>query len=116
VKPMGNQVHACAAKAGVNMVTKCLAIEWGPDGIRVNGIAPGPIADTEGVRRLMPSGDALAEFTASIPLGRFGEKRDIAELSIFLSTPSAGYITGAIIDCDGGSVLTHRSSSGGFEG
>jgi len=106
VKPIRDQIHACAAKAGVNMVTKCLAMEWGAEGIRVNAIAPGPIADTEGVRRLMPEGDALADYTAGIPLGRFGEKRDIAELSIFLSTPAASYITGAIIDCDGGSILT----------
>ena len=55
VTPLAFQAHACAAKAGVNMLTKCLALEWGPSGIRVNGISPGPIEDTEGMRRLAPS-------------------------------------------------------------
>ncbi|MET0248185.1 MAG: SDR family oxidoreductase [Sphingobium sp.] len=110
-QPMMNQVHACAAKAGVNMVTKCLALEWGPEGIRVNGIAPGPIADTEGMRRLTPTAEAEEAYKRTIPMGIYGEKRDIANLSIFLSTNAARYITGAIIECDGGSGLTGGSTN-----
>lgn len=110
-QPMMNQIHACAAKAGVNMVTKCMAMEWGPEGIRVNGISPGPIADTEGMRRLTPTPEAEAAYTATIPMGRYGEKRDIGDLAVFLSTPAAGYITGAIIECDGGSGLTGGSTN-----
>jgi NAD(P)-dependent dehydrogenase (short-subunit alcohol dehydrogenase family) len=110
-QPMMNQVHACAAKAGVNMVTKCLAMEWGPEGIRVNGISPGPIADTEGMRRLTPTAEIEAMYKATIPLRTYGEKRDIAELAIFLSTENARYITGAIIECDGGSQLTGGSQN-----
>ncbi len=111
VQPMVNQIHACAAKAGVNMVTQCLAMEWGPEGVRVNGISPGPIAETEGMRRLTPTPEAEAAYMATIPLGRYGEKRDIAELAIFLSTDSARYISGAIIPCDGASILTGGSQS-----
>ncbi len=111
VQPMAGQIHACAAKAGVNMVTQCLAMEWGPHGVRVNAISPGPIADTEGMRRLMPGGEAEAAYIATIPLGHYGEKRDIAELAIFLSTESARYISGAIIPCDGASILTGGSQS-----
>ena len=111
VQPMMNQVHACAAKAGVNMVTKCLAMEWGPEGIRVNGISPGPIADTEGMRRLTPTPESEAAYKRTIPMGIYGEKRDIANLAIFLSTDAARYITGAIIECDGGSGLTGGSTN-----
>jgi NAD(P)-dependent dehydrogenase (short-subunit alcohol dehydrogenase family) len=108
---MANQVHACAAKAGVNMVTQCLALEWGPEGIRVNGISPGPIADTEGMRRLTPTPESEAAYRRTIPLGTYGEKRDIADLAVFLSTDKARYITGAIIECDGGSQLTGGSTT-----
>ena len=111
VQPMMNQVHACAAKAGINMVTKCMAMEWGPEGIRVNAISPGPIADTEGMRRLTPTPEAEAAYKRTIPLGVYGEKHDIAELAIFLSTDRARYITGAIIECDGGVALTGGSTN-----
>jgi NAD(P)-dependent dehydrogenase (short-subunit alcohol dehydrogenase family) len=104
VKPMAYQIHACAAKAGVNMVTKCLALEWGSEGIRVNAIAPGGVTDTEGMRRL-GTGMDLAAAGRAVPLGRWAEKRDIADLAIFLCSQQASYITGTIIDCDGGSAL-----------
>lgn len=110
VQPMTDQIHACAAKAGVNMVTKCLALEWGGEGIRVNGISPGPIADTEGMRRLTPTPESEEAYKATIPLGTYGEKRDIGDLAVFLSSPAAKYITGAIIECDGGAGLTGASS------
>ena len=111
VQPIRNQIHACAAKAGVNMVTKCMAMEWGPEGIRVNGIAPGPIADTEGMRRLTPTAEIAEAYRRTIPLGMYGEKRDIADLAVYLSSDKGRYITGAIIDCDGGSILTGGAAS-----
>jgi NAD(P)-dependent dehydrogenase (short-subunit alcohol dehydrogenase family) len=105
VKPMMFQVHACAAKAGVNMVTKCLAMEWGPAGVRVNAISPGPIADTEGMERLAPSDQAEAQIKGRIPLRDYGTKHDIAEMALFLASHSARYITGSIFNVDGGSEL-----------
>jgi NAD(P)-dependent dehydrogenase (short-subunit alcohol dehydrogenase family) len=105
VKPMMFQIHACAAKAGVNMITKCLALEWGPAGVRVNAISPGPIADTEGMVRLAPDDQAEATIKGRIALRDYGTKGDIAEMAIFLSTDSARYITGSIINVDGGSEL-----------
>ena len=105
VKPMMFQIHACAAKAGVNMVTKCLALEWGPAGVRVNAISPGPIADTEGMARLAPSDQAEDMIKARIALRDYGTKGDIAEMALFLATDSARYITGSIINVDGGSEL-----------
>ena len=91
------------------MVTKCLAMEWGPEGVRVNAISPGPISDTEGMRRLTPTPEAEAAYKHGIPLGRYGEKSDIAELAVFLASPGARNITGAIMDCDGGSILAGGS-------
>jgi NAD(P)-dependent dehydrogenase (short-subunit alcohol dehydrogenase family) len=102
--PMRYQAHVCAAKAGVDQITRVLALEWGADGIRVNAIAPGPIADTEGMRRLS-SPDAIDKVTEAIPLKRMGTKEDIAWLAMFLASPYASYISGTVIPCDGGGAL-----------
>lgn len=109
VNAMPFQVHACAAKAGVNMVTKCLALEWGPAGVRVNAISPGPIAGTEGMARL--GGDAAREdaIKQRLALRDYGTKRDIAEAALFLSSDAAKYVTGAILNVDGGSDLGDAS-------
>ncbi|HEU4408010.1 MAG TPA: SDR family oxidoreductase [Polyangiaceae bacterium] len=99
------QSHVCAAKAGVDMLTRCLAIEWGAAGVRVNSITPGPIDDTEGMRRLAPTDEMRQKAVASVPLGRFGRADEIAELALFLCTESAAYVTGAVLVCDGGHSL-----------
>ena len=103
--PTPMQAHVCAAKAGVDMLTKCLAIEWGPDGVRVNSIAPGAVDDTEGMKRLAPTSEIQKQFTRSIPLRRFATKDEIADLALFLSSDAAKFITGAIVVCDGGQSL-----------
>ena len=103
--PMEMQVHVCAAKAGVDMVTKTLALEWGPMGVRVNSIAPGAVDDTEGMKRLAPTPQARSLVTRMIPLGRFAEKSEIADLALFLCSDSARFITGTVIPCDGGQSL-----------
>src|SRR6185437_7809616 len=58
VNPSMFQAHVCAAKAGINQLIRVLAMEWGPTGVRVNGISPGPIANTEGMARLAPTPEA----------------------------------------------------------
>ncbi len=103
--PMPMQAHVCAAKAGVDMLTKCLAIEWGPEGVRVNSIAPGAVDDTEGMRRLAPTPEIRKQFTRSIPLQRFATKGEIADLALFLASDAAKFITGAVVVCDGGQSL-----------
>ncbi|SDR01774.1 NAD(P)-dependent dehydrogenase, short-chain alcohol dehydrogenase family [Rhizobiales bacterium GAS113] len=102
--PMRYQANVCAAKAGVDQMTRVLALEWGGDGIRVNSISPGPIAGTEGHRRLSVPGQE-EKAVAAIPLQRMGTKEDIAWLAMFLASPYATYISGAVIPCDGGGAL-----------
>jgi len=95
------QIHASAAKAGVDAITKNLSVEWGQFKIRACGIAPGPIGDTEGMRRLAP-GDAATKAKQGIPAGRFGTIDEIAAASVFLRSPAAAYITGHTLVVDGG--------------
>ena len=109
VRPLMFQAHAGAAKAGINNLTQTLAMEWGPAGVRVNAIAPGPIGDTEGMARLTPSPEATAAMKAKIPLRDYGTKRDVADMAVFLCSDNARNVTGAVFDCDGGSVLGDTS-------
>ena len=95
------QAHAAAAKAGVDSLTRTLAVEWGPYRIRVNGIAPGPIDGTEGVRRLT-SESARERAVRSCPLGRLGTTDDIAQASLFLCSDAASYVNGVTLVVDGG--------------
>lgn len=103
--PWPMQAHVCAAKAGVNMLVKCLAMEWGQAGVRVNGISPGPIAGTEGMARLAPTPEAEQRVKNSNPMRRYGESEEVGKLAAFLSSDAASYITGDICTCDGGMIL-----------
>ena len=102
--PYALQAHVGAAKAGIDNMMRNLALEWGRFGIRCNSIAPGPIEGTEGVRRLVPEG-SIDKLKRMIPLGRFGTPDDIGQLSVFLASPLASYITGTLIVADGGQNL-----------
>ncbi|MFY7928473.1 MAG: SDR family oxidoreductase [Oligoflexus sp.] len=99
------QSHVSAAKAGIDALTMNLAAEWGPVGIRVCGIAPGPIGDTEGMRRLAP-GESGEKIKKTIPLGRFGATEEIGLSAVFLASTAASYITGETLVVDGGHWLT----------
>jgi 2,4-dienoyl-CoA reductase [(3E)-enoyl-CoA-producing], peroxisomal len=108
--------HATAAKAGVDALTRTLALEWAPHGIRVNAIAPGPIP-TEGVRKAFaPPNEgapdvfeverAMGDYARrAIPLGRWGTPRDIANAVAFLASPAGDWVTGSIFVIDGGEWL-----------
>jgi len=102
VIPMEAQSHVCAAKAGVEMLTRCLALEWAAEGVRVNAIVPGPIDGTEGMQRLAPS-DAMREATReSVPLRRLGTPQDVGNACLFLASELGSYVNGAILPVDGG--------------
>lgn len=110
--------HATAAKAGIDALTRTLALEWARDKVRVNAVAPGPIP-TEGVRKAFtppPSADGVPDVFAvekamesyakkSIPLGRWGSPSDIGGMVAYLCSPAASWVTGAIMVVDGGEWL-----------
>jgi peroxisomal 2,4-dienoyl-CoA reductase len=98
------QLHVSAAKAGVDALTRNLAVEWGRYGIRVNAIAPGPIEDTEGMKRLVPE-PIKQKLRERVPLGRFGLIKDIENAAVFLCSDAAGYINGTVLVVDGGHWL-----------
>ncbi|GAC1446326.1 MAG: SDR family oxidoreductase [Pyrinomonadaceae bacterium] len=100
------QLHVSAAKAGVDALTRNLAVEWGRHGIRANAIAPGPIEDTEGMTRLVPP-PVKEALRRRIPLKRFGRIEDIANCAVFLCSDAASYINGAIIVVDGAHCLNN---------
>jgi NAD(P)-dependent dehydrogenase (short-subunit alcohol dehydrogenase family) len=109
INPTPFQAHVCAAKAGINALVKTLAMEWGPAGIRVNGISPGPIEGTEGVKRLAPTTADQDEIKRHIALRRFGTVDDIGNAATFLSSPLSSYVTGTILDVEGGYQLGDAS-------
>jgi NAD(P)-dependent dehydrogenase (short-subunit alcohol dehydrogenase family) len=102
--PYAFQVHVGAAKAGIDMMMKNLAIEWGRFGIRSNSIVPGPIEGTEGMRRLADPGQ-LQTLINAIPLRRMGTVDDIGQTAVFLASPMASYISGCVVVVDGGQNL-----------
>jgi NAD(P)-dependent dehydrogenase (short-subunit alcohol dehydrogenase family) len=108
---MPMQSHVCAAKAGVDMLTRTLALEWGPSGIRINSIAPGPIADTEGMRRLAPNEAVASQYRKSVPLQRFGSVEEIGQAAMFLSSDAAQYISGVVLPVDGGWSVAGASAA-----
>jgi peroxisomal 2,4-dienoyl-CoA reductase len=104
--------HATAAKAGVDALTRTLALEWARDRITVNAVAPGPIP-TEGVKKAFTAAGSdapdlfgMEQYAANaIPLGRWGTPEDIGQMVTYLASPAGDWITGAIMVVDGGSWL-----------
>ena len=104
------QVHANAAKAGINMTMRCLAMEWGPAGVRVNALSPGPIANTPGMAKLAASPEREQAMKARLPLRRYGDFDDITNAALFLASDLSRYVTGTVLDCDGGMRLGDASA------
>ncbi|HEY8053255.1 MAG TPA: SDR family oxidoreductase [Steroidobacteraceae bacterium] len=102
--PHAYQAHVGAAKAGIDMLMKNLALEWGRYGIRTNSIVPGPIEGTEGMKRLSTAA-TRATLLESVPLRRVGSVDDVGQTAVFLASPLASFISGCVVVCDGGANL-----------
>jgi NAD(P)-dependent dehydrogenase (short-subunit alcohol dehydrogenase family) len=102
--PHAFQAHVGAAKAGIDMLMKNLALEWGRYGIRCNSIVPGPIDGTEGMKRLAAPEQREAVIN-NVPLRRMGTVDDIGHAAVFLASPLASYISGCVLVVDGGQNL-----------
>lgn len=109
---MGGRAAYCAAKAGVNGLVRSLAVEWGPERVRVNAVAPGTIL-TEMAKEFVASGFATLEtYTARVPMGYSGEPDDIAQAVAFLLSDAATYITGTVLPVDGGWAINGVATTG----
>lgn len=109
--PMSAQIHVCAAKAGVDMCTKTLAMEWGPAGVTVNSISPGPIDGTEGMERLAPTPELKEKTRESVPAKRLGTTHDIGNAALMFASDMGAYISGVVLPVDGGWSLAGVSGS-----
>ena len=103
-------VPSAMAKSGVATMTKSLAVEWAPHGIRLNAIAPGPFPTEGAWQRLLPGDKQARDYQDSVPLGRPGEHGELANLAVFLLADGCDYLTGAIIPIDGGQHLNSANT------
>lgn len=110
VNPMSMQSHACSAKAGIEMLLKTLALEWGSRGVRVNGISPGYVESTVGGDLFM-SGGGRDQLKKRIPLQRVTNVDEMANMALMLCSPVCAYMTGHVVALDGGVSLL---GGGGF--
>ena len=111
VKPLHFQSHVCSAKAGLNMLIQCCALEWGPAGVRVNGISPGPIEGSWGMTNVAaPTEELVDKITKALPLQRWGTVDDVADSALFLASDAASYVTGTVLDTDGGTAVMSPES------
>jgi NAD(P)-dependent dehydrogenase (short-subunit alcohol dehydrogenase family) len=106
------QAHVCAAKAGVNQLVRVFALEWGADGVRTNGISPGPIEGSWGMANVAsPTPELVEMIRRAVPQKRWGREEDIAGAALFLASPAASFINGVILEVDGGVTISSPETS-----
>jgi glucose 1-dehydrogenase len=104
VLALADQVPYCAAKGGVNQLTKALALALADYGIRVNAIGPGPVL-TELMQRVVHNKEKEAELLSRLPIGRIAECREIARVAVFLASDDSSFFTGQCLYPDGGRMI-----------
>lgn len=109
------QAHVAAAKAAVDALARVAAIEMGPLGITSNCIAPGPIADTEGMGRLATA-EGYAKAARGVPVQRMGSVRDVADATVYLFGGTGGFVNGEVLVVDGGQWHMGNLGAGGAGG
>jgi NAD(P)-dependent dehydrogenase (short-subunit alcohol dehydrogenase family) len=113
VNPTPLQAHACAAKSGIESLLKSMAIEWGPQGIRINGISPGGVEGTEGLQRLS-AGGLDDDFKKTLPIARYASVDEMADMALVLVSPLSAYMTGHVVALDGGISLLGGSYTSAY--
>lgn len=103
----GEHAHSAAAKAGVIGLSRALAVELGPHGIRANAVAPGFIRTAQSPDETSMGAPGLAGCMTSVPLGRVGEPADVADVVLFLASDAARYVSGQVLVVDGGLLVRH---------
>ncbi|KAK5726368.1 peroxisomal 2 4-dienoyl-CoA reductase sps19 [Elasticomyces elasticus] len=107
------QAHVMAAKAAVDQISSSVAMEYGPFGITSNVITPGPIAGTEGMERLSKQDEQSTKASkAIIPVGRWGEVKEIADATVYLFSDAGSYVNGVVLVVDGGQWRTTGADMG----
>lgn len=106
--PMPTNSPYCAAKGGLRMLTRTIAVELAPYGITINNIAPGAV-DTPMDAPLKEHPDQMKELLSSIPMGRMGKPEEIASLAVYLASDASAYVTGSTFLIDGG--MTRHAGS-----
>lgn len=109
------QTHVAVAKAGVDALSANVALEYGPHGLTSNVISPGPIGDTEGIKRLTKEVIPQENAWKNVPSGRPGTIKDIADGTVYLFSEAANYVNGAVLVVDGGSWHIGHGLRTGFE-
>ena len=102
---MPGVVHSASAKSGVLTMSKTLAAEWAPHGVRVNSVAPGPFKSDGAKGNLWPDDETEERIRSSVPMGRFADKEEVAAQCLWLMSPACSYVTGSCITIDGGLSL-----------
>lgn len=110
------QAHVSAAKSAVDQISNSVALEYGPLGVTSNVISPGPIENTEGMERLSKTDpESVTASKKSIPLGRWGSVREIADATVYLFSGAGSYVNGHVLVVDGGAWRTSGSNMGSWQ-
>ena len=105
IDPSPGIAHYCVSKAGLAMLTKCLALEWAAAGVRVNAIGPGPIRTPMTIPILEADPSVRARWESRVPLGRIGEPTDLVGMFVYLASDASAWVTGQVFYVEGGWLL-----------